>query len=402
MQHLRQRLEVTLAVVLLLSVLVIPTSPVSADTEAERERVQQQRATVAAEIDTLRASDQQIEAALIALQQNVEAKTTALASAEQKVAESEAAFEAATDLVRAKETEIAALQSAVQDLAISAYVHPPSEDSFVDKLSSETIGDAELKQSLLASQSTSRFDVLDQLERARQDLETARQDAEAAAGAAETHRSSVETELVQLTEAREAQARVLADVENRLNQRLSEADALATLDAELAEKIRQEQAAIAAQLAAQRAAAQRSTPRGPSTSSIPIVGRGSIVSVRGIEVHESIADNVGAMLNAAEGDGIALSGWGYRDPEDQIRVRRNNCGSSNYAIYQAPSSSCSPPTAPPGYSMHERGLAIDFTYGGRTIGSRSSPAYQWLAAHAAGYGLYNLPSEPWHWSINGR
>jgi hypothetical protein len=51
--------------------------------------------------------------------------------------------------------------------------------------------------------------------------------------------------------------------------------------------------------------------------------------------------------------------------------------------------------------MHERGLAIDFTYGGSTIGSHSSPGYKWLAAHASQYGLYNLPSEPWHWSTNG-
>jgi len=51
--------------------------------------------------------------------------------------------------------------------------------------------------------------------------------------------------------------------------------------------------------------------------------------------------------------------------------------------------------------MHERGLAIDFTYQGRVISSRSSPGYQWLAAHAGSYGFYNLPSEPWHWSTNG-
>ena len=51
--------------------------------------------------------------------------------------------------------------------------------------------------------------------------------------------------------------------------------------------------------------------------------------------------------------------------------------------------------------MHERGLAIDFTYNGSTIGSHSSPGYKWLASHASQYGLYNLASEPWHWSTNG-
>jgi len=52
--------------------------------------------------------------------------------------------------------------------------------------------------------------------------------------------------------------------------------------------------------------------------------------------------------------------------------------------------------------MHEQGLAIDFTHGGRIISSRSSVAFQWLIANASRYGLYNLPSEPWHWSVNGR
>ena len=51
--------------------------------------------------------------------------------------------------------------------------------------------------------------------------------------------------------------------------------------------------------------------------------------------------------------------------------------------------------------MHERGLAVDLTVGGRAITSRSSPAFRWLAANAARYGFFNLPSEPWHWSVNG-
>jgi LAS superfamily LD-carboxypeptidase LdcB len=102
------------------------------------------------------------------------------------------------------------------------------------------------------------------------------------------------------------------------------------------------------------------------------------------------------MIQAAAADGVYLSGGGYRSPQAQIDLRRQHCGSSYYAIYQAPASSCSPPTAIPGTSMHERGLAIDFDncyYG--------SSVYNWLSANAASYGLYNLPSESWHWSTTG-
>ena len=70
-------------------------------------------------------------------------------------------------------------------------------------------------------------------------------------------------------------------------------------------------------------------------------------------------------------------------------------------------------SAPPGYSEHHTGRAIDLS----TPGSRllevefeQTPAYAWLCAHAADFG-YDLsyPSgnssgyqyEPWHWCFNG-
>jgi hypothetical protein len=51
--------------------------------------------------------------------------------------------------------------------------------------------------------------------------------------------------------------------------------------------------------------------------------------------------------------------------------------------------------------MHEQGLAVDFTNGGKLIQSRSDPAFVWLKGNASRFGFYNLPSEPWHWSTNG-
>jgi LAS superfamily LD-carboxypeptidase LdcB len=127
-----------------------------------------------------------------------------------------------------------------------------------------------------------------------------------------------------------------------------------------------------------------------------------LVTVRGITVSSAIAENLEALLAAAEADGFAFTGGGYRDNARQIELRRQNCGTSYYAIYEMPSSSCSPPTARPGASMHERGLAIDFNCDGDLVRSRSNPCFQWLADHAADYGFYNLPSEPWHWSVNGQ
>jgi hypothetical protein len=118
-------------------------------------------------------------------------------------------------------------------------------------------------------------------------------------------------------------------------------------------------------------------------------------------VHTQLAPALQALYAAARADGRQLCGGGYRDPQRQIELRRQNCGTSQYAIFQMPSSQCSPPTARPGRSMHERGLAIDFTCGGALIRSRDNPCFQWLADHANDYGLRNLPSEPWHFSTTG-
>lgn len=50
---------------------------------------------------------------------------------------------------------------------------------------------------------------------------------------------------------------------------------------------------------------------------------------------------------------------GRRSRDQQIALRKAHCGTSKYAIYDAPASSCSPPTARPGSSKHETGEAAD-------------------------------------------
>ena len=390
----RHPLRALAAVALILGTAIVPATA-HADTKSQRDEVQRKKAAVAAKIDALRATDVQVEAALRTLNSNVANQTAALHDAERKAAEAQAALEAATAKVQAKQAEIADLDAAVKELAIEAYIQPPSSAGLIDSLAAKNIGEAELKRSLLEAKSSNQLDVLDQLQRAREDLETARTAAEDAAVAAKDKRAAVADKLSQVTQARDQQAKVEADVQARLDQRLGEAESLAQLDKKLAAQLRAEQARVAAELA------KRSHRSGGGSVTISITGSGSIVSVRGIRVHKSIADRLARMLSAAEADGISLSGGGYRDPSSQIALRRAHCGTSYYAVYQMSASRCSPPTARPGTSMHERGLAIDFTYGGRVIGSRSSPAYRWLAAHASSYGFYNLPSEPWHWSVNG-
>lgn len=138
----------------------------------------------------------------------------------------------------------------------------------------------------------------------------------------------------------------------------------------------------------------------------PVIGLDSTTTVKGsctgsIIVAKSIAKNVQALLDAVCEDGISgVGGGGYRTSAGQIAVRKRNCGSTQYDIYEKPSGSCKPPTARPGSSMHERGEAIDFTLSGKRLG-KNNVFYNWLVKNASKYGLYNFPKESWHWSTNG-
>ncbi len=118
-----------------------------------------------------------------------------------------------------------------------------------------------------------------------------------------------------------------------------------------------------------------------------------LCNVQGIIVNAQIAVNVDNLLNAAHAAGIPLAGSGFRTMAQQQALRdAHGCSSPSL-----PSSACHPPTARPGYSNHQMGLAIDFN----NCTTHSSACWQWLNVNAGTYHLFNLASEPWHWSVDG-
>jgi hypothetical protein len=93
---------------------------------------------------------------------------------------------------------------------------------------------------------------------------------------------------------------------------------------------------------------------------------------------------------AAAGFNIGI-GSGYRTPEEQAVLRRKN-GCPD--VYQSPASSCRVPTAIPGSSNHNRGLAIDIS------GSKAAKA--WANANGAKFGLhFPVSGEDWHVELIG-
>jgi len=360
------------------------------DKKRQRERVRQQSAMVASKIDALRASDRQVEAALSALNANVRGTQAELASAQRALDQAHHDGEVAQQGINDATASIGELQSTLAGLAVDSYVNPLG-DTMLAVLDSATMSDAATKRALLGVVGRRNADAADELNRAREDLTAQRQAAEDAAVRAQASTQIISAKLDELRAARAQQLQFEDRVEQRLESALAEAASLESQDRTLAAGIARDQAALASQL----------RTRGGRGLPLPPVGNVSVLAVRGIYVNAQIADNLASLLAAADADGIHLGGGGYRNGSGQVALRRAHCGSSQYALYAMPASQCRPPTARPGASMHERGLAIDFSYGASLISSRSSPAYKWLAANARRYGFFNLPSEPWHWSTNG-
>ncbi len=426
--------------ILALAAMLAVSTPVGAgaqsDTQSKRDDVRDRQQQVETQIDVLQASDAEINDVLDGLDADIATQQSALDDAQAARAAAEADLRDARAELDAARHDVETLQHAIQEMAVASYIHPPTAD-FVLSLEADSFSDALLQRSYLDARAKRDVNLLDLLERAERTA--ADREAAVEVAAADAARA-VDAASVALDELRQEQARQRAfgdRLQERIDAALAESAVLADMDAQLSDQLAAEQAALIARIPPQpvetvqavsqpvvaQLPAPTSTTSPPTTESTSDSGgttsststttttrptsppsggsTPSLRTVQGITVNADIADDVDALLTAAAGDGIELSGWGYRSSDSQIALREAHCGSTQYDIWEKPASACSPPTAIPGRSMHEQGRAIDFTYDGRTITSRSSPGYLWLDEHASSYGLFNLPSEPWHWSTNG-
>lgn len=369
-----------------------------ADARARRDAVRAQQAQVASQVDALESSQDKVLAALSALDNNVRGQQATQADAERRAVEARTRASEARRAADELTTRIDALRSKVAQFARSAYVSPPGYD-LIEQFHSGSAQEDATRQALLELHSSRDLSAIDELRAARQELDDQLKAAEKAEAEADAQAKAASAAMESLTRARSQQAAFADQVRVRLDERLSDAAYLGRLDSSLSNEIVAAESALAAAVSSAPTVTTPPSPGSPPTT-IPPVTRPPLTTVGGITVASSIADQVRQLLQAASAAGIQLSGYGYRDINAQIALRRQNCGTSDYAIWQKPPDQCSPPTARPGYSYHEQGLAIDFQYQGSFIRTRTNPAFVWLAANAARYGLYNLPSEPWHWDTH--
>jgi peptidoglycan hydrolase CwlO-like protein len=359
-------------------------------TEDQLDDVRDQSAAVAAQLDVLEAEDAEVQAALATIQTEVAGQRVVVNAAADALAVADADVAASAAEIAALQTVIVELDAAADQMVVDAFVDPPINHA-LEVFRSETLADATVKNAIVEIQADADANAIEALDQAQATLEVEQAEQEELAVAAAARKTEADAAMDDLEAGLAQQAAFATEVEARLDAKQAEAATLAATDAALSQQILAEQAALAASLA--EAESAESAPGG--LADVSCAGGGTIT------VAGSIAANVQALLDASAADGVTLCGGGYRDPQQQIELRKAHCGTSDYAIYEMPSSQCSPPTARPGSSMHELGLAIDFTCNGGGSVSQGTSCWDWLVANANSYGLYNLPSEAWHWSTNG-
>jgi len=370
----------------------------------QREEIQAELADQAVKVDAANADFETLAKALDDVNALVDLHEARLADATQRVNSAEAQANAAQLRQEEIAAEVAVLQEEVSNLALASFTGESSVNGgdLTAVLLSNDPSVAARQRSLVELQTGSLSDGVDRMRSLGAEAEVVTEQLDAALEAAQSGRAEAEARRVELDAAYAAQADLVGRAELRLEARLAEAEIIEERDSAAAAQIKQQEEEIAARIR-QEAARRAAIAAAEARADLPVVATpADITSVQGIQVHSSIAGKVAEMLDAARADGIDLGGWGYRDSARQIELRQEHCGTSEYDIWEKPASSCNPPTARPGQSAHERGLAIDFTYNGGSMTSRSNPGFQWLASNASRWGFVNLPSEPWHWSTTGQ
>lgn len=386
MRILRSRL---LALVVTALVALFVGVPAAAGQEppppSDRDRQLEERALA------LRGQATDVRAAVLRVHAEVARQTERVAIAEVEAALAEQSLSAATARRADARRAVTDKRAAVKRLAAASYIQGPANVGLV--LEAKDINEAVRRQAMAQAAGDAGARTLAELRRAEDDATRFEAAADQAAVAARSAVSEARDEVQSLAAEQARQRRLLDAVDERLERTLAEAAAVATIDAAVPEAI----------VAAEQPLRDVVTVpiERPALRAIPKLPPVATTRVQGIAVATEIAPQVAALLDEAKLAGVVLGGGGYRDSAIQVALRLEHCGPTDYDLYEKPAGECTPPTARPGASMHERGLAIDFTYAGSAITSVESSAFMWLAANGERFGLKNLPEEPWHWSTTG-
>lgn len=200
--------------------------------ESRLSATQAKRVALAAKVNALKASDDQLEGAVKVLDAGVSAQagTQAAAAAAERAAQVQVGSAEARKI--ATENRMADLNSKLAGAALQAYVHPAS-NGLLEIVRAKDLGEASRRQALLAHVANGNRSVLESMRAARADQqsETARLSA-AKALAADRTRTATQ-KLTDLRKVQTDQRRLKAALDSRIASFTAEADAASKEEARL-------------------------------------------------------------------------------------------------------------------------------------------------------------------------
>ncbi|MGI9118721.1 MAG: murein hydrolase activator EnvC family protein [Acidimicrobiales bacterium] len=230
----------------LLGTHVAPASAVAKDPRAALEQARDRKAQLAKDLDGLAASEDDLLAAIAAIDEQVGAQSVQVDAARQAVAAAEGEVTEAEQAMTEAQARMTGLNDAVVQRAVESFIRP-SGDSLSSMVQSSDIAEAARKRALLDQVTANDTDVIDQLKAAREDFQLRKSQAAEATAKADERRDQTEARLDELQGTQADQARLAADLDTRRKELTAEIDAQEGTEAELTRIIREGEARAAAQ-----------------------------------------------------------------------------------------------------------------------------------------------------------
>jgi len=237
----RTKICATALVLFLVWTFATPAFANPAGEQQKRDAARAKKAKLAAELNVLKADDQQLESAVRAIDAGVfvQAKTTD--SAQQAVRAANVAVGAAGSRLAVTEQKMDELRSRTSALAVRAYVHPGG-DALLEIVRSHDLGEASRKQALMAHVVSADRDVLEQTRALRQDISSDRSNLSEARQLAQERTQAAKAKLVSLQQVQVDQRRLKSALDERIQDYVNEVDALSKEEGRLSALIRSRQA----------------------------------------------------------------------------------------------------------------------------------------------------------------
>jgi len=219
-------------------------TPAFGDASAEDKRAatQAKQAQAAVQLDTLKASDADLESAVRALDAGVQVQAATTNDAQQALKAAEADLGTAQGRLANTEARMGGLRVKASEAAVRAYVHPGG-DTLLDIVRAKDLGEASRRQTLLAHVVSNDRDIVDQLRAIRQDEQFEKENLAKARQVAADRKKAAADKLASLEKARTDQVRLKSALDARIAEVTSEVDALAREEATLSNLIRSRQLA---------------------------------------------------------------------------------------------------------------------------------------------------------------